>query len=270
VSEPTGPPRACHDCGTVLTGRWCSACGQEDQPLDVTLRDVLGDAFEALTNLEGRAFRSLGRLLLAPGYLTREYIEGRRTRWVSPVRLYLVVSVVYFGLTSMTGWGALDVDVNVTEAPSQEAQEQLEALGFTTEAELDAVAVEAIGTWLPRAMFLLVPIFAGLVAIACRRAGKTYPQHLVFSMHVHAAAFGVFALGALVTGPIGSEGFEGLVQGASFVYALVYFVFALRTAYGGSLIRNAVLGVLVGIAYSVLVLAVTIVILMPLMRPAIS
>ena len=262
--ELTDGPRVCRNCGQPLTGRYCAGCGQEDRPLAPSLRALVGDAWEALTSLEGRAFQSLGRLFFAPGFLTREYIEGRRVRWVSPVRLYIVVSVVYFGLTSLTGWGGVDFDLRVTGDSEVDAQEELQRLGFESQAEVDEAARVAVNTWLPRAMFLLVPIFAGLVGVARREAGRTYPQHLVFSLHVHAAVFGAFALAGTTSGLLGGPTFDSAIESLSLAYAVSYIVLAMRHVYGGSLRRSIVLGLVTGVTYGIVAIAVTIAILMPI------
>jgi hypothetical protein len=256
-------PEACPNCGQARTGRFCAACGQEVRPLDPSLREILGDAWEAITDLEGRAFQSLGRLLISPGFLTRQYFEGRRVRWVSPIRLYLVVSLVYFGLTSLTGWGGFDFSVRITGDTDVETQAELAQLGYASEEQLDQAAREAVNVWLPRAMFLLVPIFGGLVGILRRSAGRTYPQHLVFSLHVHAAWFGAFALTALLGGLLGGAVLGSIASGLSILYALAYLVLALRDVYGGSIRRNVVEGLVVGTTYWLLAIGVTIAILMP-------
>lgn len=264
-----GPaPRACRNCGTPLEGRFCSACGQEDRPLDLSLRDLVADVWETFTNVEGRALQTLGRLVTAPGFLTLEYFEGRRVRWVSPVRLYLIVSVVYFGLTSLTGWGNLDFDIDVRADSDLATQEELRNLGYENQSDLDAAAMGAVRVWIPRAMFVLVPLFAGLVAVARSEAGRAYPQHLVFSLHVHAALFAVFTLAAVATGLVGGETVDGVVSGISLGFALTYLVLAMRAVYGGSLRRNVLLGGVVGVTYWLLAVAVTIAILLPVvLRP---
>lgn len=256
--DPASGPATCRNCGQTLGGRFCTACGQEDRPLAPSLLDVLGDAWDAITNLEGRAFRSLGQLLVRPGFLTVEYFEGRRVRWVAPVRLYLVVSLVYFGLTSLTGWGGFMISADPTGDSAAEIQQELARRDFASESELDRAAEEAVNAWLPRAMFLLLPIFGLLVATLKRSAGRTYPEHLVFSLHVHSAFFTAFTVSAVVGGLVGGEVFDSVVQAASLVYALVYLIVALRVTYGGSLGRNVVHGVGVGIASGVLVIGATI------------
>lgn len=265
----TGPAaHTCRNCGTPLHDKFCAACGQEDRPLNPTLRELAGDLWETFTNVEGRAAQTFVRLFAAPGFLTREYFEGRRVRWMSPVRLYLLVSVVYFGLTSLTGWGTLDFDISVRGDTDLATQEELRNLGFESQDELDAAAMGAVRTWLPRAMFLMVPLFAGLVAVARTEAGRSYPQHLVFSLHVHAALFTVFVLSAVITGLVGGEGFDAMVSGIALGFALTYLVLAMRSVYGGSLRRNLLLGGVIGVTYWLLAIAVTIAILLPVvLRP---
>lgn len=86
----------CLNCGAVLTGPFCAQCGQFDAPADPTLRELLADAWDALTSLDGKLAASLRLLLTRPGGLTAEFFAGRRTRYLPPFRLYLVCSVLYF------------------------------------------------------------------------------------------------------------------------------------------------------------------------------
>jgi hypothetical protein len=86
----------CRNCGAPLTGPYCAQCGQFDAPSDPTLRELLADAWDALTSLDGKLAASLRLLLTRPGALTVEYLAGRRARYLAPFRLYLICSVVYF------------------------------------------------------------------------------------------------------------------------------------------------------------------------------
>ncbi|HJU66162.1 MAG TPA: DUF3667 domain-containing protein [Gemmatimonadaceae bacterium] len=258
-----GPAAACLNCGAPLTGRYCSACGQENRPAAPTLRDVLGDAWEAITNLEGRILQSLGLLFFFPGFLTLEYFAGRRARWVSPVRLYLVVSVAYFGLMSLTGWGGFDFDIDITGETTADTRGELEQRGFETEEELALAAQDAVGTWIPRAMFLLVPIFTALVAFARRPSHRTYPEHMVFALHVHAAWFWGFAMASVAGGIVENAAVDSIVTALSIGYALWYLIVALRVVYGGSLAANVFSGVVLGATYWMITIGVTLAILLP-------
>jgi hypothetical protein len=87
----------CANCGTTLLGEYCHACGQRrfvesDRGFGHLLHLFVG----SITDLDGRVWRTVRALLFHPGLLSREYFEGRRARWISPVSLFLAISVVYF------------------------------------------------------------------------------------------------------------------------------------------------------------------------------
>ncbi|HEV8017618.1 MAG TPA: DUF3667 domain-containing protein [Steroidobacteraceae bacterium] len=86
----------CENCGAEVTGRYCGACGQRLEPPLHSLWHFLTVATEDLTHADSRLWRTLGALLLRPGFLTRQFLDGRRARYLPPVRLYLVLSVVFF------------------------------------------------------------------------------------------------------------------------------------------------------------------------------
>jgi hypothetical protein len=88
---------ACANCGAALTGEFCSVCGQKRfVASDRGFGSLLRQFMEAATDLDGRFWGTLRALLAQPGRLSRDYIEGRRARWMSPIALFLLVNLVYF------------------------------------------------------------------------------------------------------------------------------------------------------------------------------
>jgi len=99
--QPTAPAvKRCLDCGAPLAGKFCDACGQCAQLRSLSLPTLTHDAIHDLAHLDSRVWRTLRALLLRPGYLTNEFLAGRRTRYLPPFRLYLVLSVIFFVLLS--------------------------------------------------------------------------------------------------------------------------------------------------------------------------
>lgn len=86
----------CRNCGSPLYGEHCYACGQPTKGLVRHFRSILGDVADTIFNIDGRLLRTLPALLLKPGFLTREYIEGHRVRYVSPVRLFVFLCIGTF------------------------------------------------------------------------------------------------------------------------------------------------------------------------------
>jgi hypothetical protein len=228
-SLPVDP--RCANCGALLHGPFCSACGQAVKPLDPPVRHFAKELTQELLDVDGRVPRSFRRLFFSPGFLTREYLAGRRVPWLTPLRLYLIASVAMFGVLATVGDKG-GVELTIT-GDRQEVTERIRSFGFASEAELRAAIDAARYTWMPRVMFLLVPCFAGLVALVRRRAGRRFPAHFVFALEVHAAAFGVLA-GAKALAAISPPLLARLLDSGADLYILVYIFLALRTAYGGT------------------------------------
>jgi quinoprotein glucose dehydrogenase len=256
----TSDSAVCHNCRAELHGRFCAQCGQEALPLNPRLGDVVREFAHELLDVDGRVFRSVRKLFLAPGFLTREQFEGRRAPWVSPVRLYLIFSVAYFALMSLYGAGVMTVRINSTD-PDDVAG--LRKIGFQSESEIRQNVSGAMATWLPRVMFVLVPLFAALVHFVRRRSGHTYPQHLLFALHAHAAMFGAAAVLVLIrvalptiVGDEGGRGFLAVAWG-------IYLVKAFRVAYGGTTGRAILHTIIVMLTYGFALILATAAIIVP-------
>lgn len=103
----------CGNCDAPLSGPYCSQCGQHAHHSARTIGLLFHDAWHDLTHVDGRVWGTLGRLLMRPGQLTLDYFAEKRARYVPPFRLYLILSVVFFGL-----WSLNPGDHVRTEAPA--------------------------------------------------------------------------------------------------------------------------------------------------------
>jgi len=90
------PARRCENCGSPLYGDHCYACGQPTKGLVRHFSSILGDFFDTVFNIDSRVLRTIGPLLYRPGFLSLEYFAGRRVRYVTPMRLFLFLSLVAF------------------------------------------------------------------------------------------------------------------------------------------------------------------------------
>ena len=94
--------RACLNCGTPLVGSHCHACGQRGHQ-HRTLAAFFHDLLHGVLHFEGKVWRTLPLLVWDPGKLTREYIDGRRASYVSPIALFLFVIFLFFAVFSALG-----------------------------------------------------------------------------------------------------------------------------------------------------------------------
>jgi hypothetical protein len=141
----------CRNCGDPTRGRFCPSCGQRKVEMRASLRVIIGDVVQDELLLNRATPRTLAALLFRPGHLTDEYIRGRMARYIPPLRLYLVASIVFFLMVSFVGLRALDRapmselvsvgDADSARAELVEQRAQLEAVDTTALPEAGRVVV---------------------------------------------------------------------------------------------------------------------------------
>jgi Protein of unknown function (DUF3667) len=214
----------CLNCGADLQGAFCHDCGQKAAAHHLGLHAVAHDAVHEFLHLDGKILQTMKLLLFKPGQLTKDFIEGKRVRYISPIRLYLTWSVVFFALAVLVP-GARESIVKVGPSKNATAAETIRS-----EEQADKIG-ESLMHQLPRAMFILMPLFGLLTWAFYRKQQPYYIPHLYFAIHFHAFIFFMLALGVLV----GAIGRSGKLAGAlMFVTAVPYHFIALRRVFGGS------------------------------------
>jgi len=94
--QPERSEKNCLNCGTIVAGRFCQACGQENvvpkQSAGAFVQHFIFDLF----HFDGKFFETLRQLLFKPGAVPLEFVSGRRVQFLDPVRMYLFTSAVFF------------------------------------------------------------------------------------------------------------------------------------------------------------------------------
>ena len=250
---------ACSNCGAPVSGRFCSNCGQRVEHAVHSIWHFANEAMEDLTHADSRLWSTVGALLFKPGYLTCEFLAGRRVKFLPPLRLYLVLSLLFFVLAAL-GHGK---EITVLMMPEDSKTLRLKPLVLQSDAQrqrADQACSElesegALGRLMgrgchnavkdgghalsetykhnvPRAIFLSLPILALALKPLYRRPRRYYVEHLLFLLHDHAFIFfwfGVYnALYLLI--PVSS-----VQEGLFLVFALYvpyYYFRAMRRVYG--------------------------------------
>nr|WP_281378060.1 DUF3667 domain-containing protein [Chiayiivirga flava] len=249
---------------------------------------LLREFAEALTDLDGRFWRSMRALLLRPGLLSRDYIAGRRARWMSPVSLFLLANVLYFFAPGMSDFdlplrdhvrGAVvaQFDPAIAALPA-ERRASIEANAgqlhsrFTepwVRARLAALVREApegsafaaleqryaiASANVSKALIVLhVPFMAVVLLLAMAGRGRYFAEHVVVALHYFAFVLFLFELvvlpGAWLAERAGADAAAGIALRYLLPAALgVYGVIAVRVAYDCGWWRATLAGLALPIA----------------------
>jgi hypothetical protein len=265
-------PGHCDNCAAPLTGRFCAACGQRVEPPVHSLWHFVMVATEDLTHADSRLWRTLVALLFKPGYLTREFLHGRRASYLPPVRLYLVLSVLFFLYAALghSQLRAVEISTNDHGAPKSvhvtplkdafgtgksgetaEQRNQRECAMIDYEGPWQARLVPAIRDAclriradngrslqegylhnLPRAMFVFLPLLAGMMMLMYWWPRHYYVEHLLLLVHNHAFMFLLVMLGWALTALMPFA--AGWVTFAMTLYIPWYVFRSMRVVYAQS------------------------------------
>ncbi|HEX8212966.1 MAG TPA: DUF3667 domain-containing protein [Longimicrobium sp.] len=210
-------------------------------------------------SVDAKLPRTLRSLFLQPGFLTREYLDGRRARYIRPLQLYLLAAALLF----VGSWFKTAAEGGLSAAlrgPEQAVAGRNTAIQERSGASPAARQQSCVGErrtfeclmtyaagvagragsryerstqlefidLLSRAMFLLLPLFSFLLFLLYLRQRRHYLEHLIFALHLHAFAF--IVLGVLAMLPEGVRLSDG--TGSLFVpVMLIYLFLAMRAVY---------------------------------------
>ncbi|HTJ63066.1 MAG TPA: DUF3667 domain-containing protein [Alphaproteobacteria bacterium] len=286
AADPEEFVAMCANCGAVLAGPFCSACGQSVEAIRRPVWEFIEHTLETIFDFDKRGLRSL-TLLFVPGEMTAQYLAGRRARFVPPVRFYIFVSLLFFlaiwatdtaivqfrsvaspgeqaagkGRLGMTYFSPLDTSPDPSATAAADKLPVMEVDGYQPEwarrlsdglkhgVANPALLNGNLSELFPKVMFALVPLFGLFSRGVYLLRGKFLVEHLVFALHFHTFAF----LLATVLVLIGAILPGGLASWMFFLPVFAYLLVALRRVFGGSwlgtAVREAVLLLLYGTAF---------------------
>lgn len=221
----TGEKQQCRNCDTPFVGHFCPQCGQSSKDINRPLRFISEEFLGTLFAFDTRFWRSLSAVVLRPGWLVKDLIEGRRQRYMPPFRMYVFVS---FFLILLLGFynqsphkkdAIFKVSTNKEGALKQVADSLAnDTLKHPVRTETDSTGVPgAIGSASPAttdvstttealfleslnkpkalydtfsrffswAMFLLMPLYGFLLWVFFRKSYRFYVPHFFLSIVQH-------------------------------------------------------------------------------------
>ncbi len=225
----------CPNCEKEYDSRfaYCPWCGQENKPVDLSLKHALGEFIDANFNINSKAYITFKKLLFSPAFLTFEYLKGKHKKYLSPIRIYLIVSLIYFFLLSLSS--PTSIKFNTNKSVSAARRESVKA-GTKTEREatmekylnqridqLDTkqgkiAFINSLRNSVSKGMFLLMPLTALVFSVFYRH--RRYFEHLIFIIHLQSVFFIVFTFYFLFR--LGVNSHWGLLAEALLLFWISY------------------------------------------------
>lgn len=110
--------RRCLNCGSWVEVRYCSACGQENIEPKESFGSMIHHFFADITHFDGKFFSTAKYLFTKPGFLSKEYIVGRRASYFHPIRMYVFTSAFFF-LIFFWAFNTKKIETGFTASGSQ-------------------------------------------------------------------------------------------------------------------------------------------------------
>jgi len=214
----------CLNCGTIVTGNFCQNCGQENIEVKESFFQIVYHFIEDITHFDGKLIKTLKFLITKPGFLTKEYVAGKRATYIHPIRMYIFISAVFFLFIFSGEQKIVDVNTNQTKSSSIVFGDST----YNTVAQYDStqkkLPIQKRDKWLTakltkqqilinnkygndqnkilaalidnfkhnfsKILYLSLPIFAFFLWVLYKRNKSYYfADHMIFSIHLYCAYF---------------------------------------------------------------------------------
>lgn len=241
------PAWTCPTCHQAVVSAYCPTCGERRlRPRDLTLRGLLAQMAQSVTNLDARLLRTVRLLVRKPGEPTVRYLQGARKPYIGPIALFLLANVLFVAMEALTGSNvfATHLASHLRTQPWSGWIEpfiarRVAALGTTMEAYAP-VFDKGVAEHAKSLVVLMVLPFALVPALVYRRSRRPFVAHVAYSLHFHAfmllslcALLGVLAIEVWLGGAgLASRLFDNALALAHVIICGLYLYFASGPVYG--------------------------------------
>jgi hypothetical protein len=241
----------CLNCGAAVENKFCSNCGQENIEVRENFFHLTFHFVSDYFHFDSKFFRSLIPLFVKPGFLTKQYWEGKRVNYIHPLRLYffaIIVAVLCmnFFYSHFDDVKSKMIQSNTTYEPDSidlvEAQRSGDSLAYLAAKEKQVKAEhgkffqDTLGGGIDNFMhdlkyvsFFLLPVYALIFKVLYARRKSFYVDHLVFTMHLQ--AFAGLTMGLLLLVPLLYAPLLGFVTKLTYFLIFAYIAISLWYLY---------------------------------------
>ena len=227
VATPAKESDSCAACATPLFGEFCYFCGQKRaDSTHFTVRYLLSEAFREITSWDGKIWSTARLLYLKPGLLVNEYLKGRGSLHLGPVKLYLIAIALYFVLAPYGILSPEQIRRTASQFPAGEATEFFARMQQRMESGAFFDSYQTIYTAL-----LGLTVFLSALVLKLWFRKRYLGEHLVFALYEISFIFLlVIPTSALPWLPLGPLAYLWVTLALVGGYG-IWLVFALRRVY---------------------------------------
>lgn len=157
----------CKNCDATIDTKFCPGCGQKAEIHRITIGHLLHEFFHVMTHADKGILLLIKELIKRPGFVIKEYIEGRRKKYFNPISFIVITSAIGAIFSFKSGYYAALNKIQYGR-PSETAQEA---------SEIAANNAKLLG------LFLIVPIYSFLSWLFFWRPRYNFAEHVVLQSY---------------------------------------------------------------------------------------
>ena len=204
----------CKNCGEVISGSYCSHCGQASKVEKITLSTLTRDFSEDVLQVNKGFFYTITQLFTRPGHSIREYLDGKRKIHYRPITYLVVLSTLYFLIAKLTGsntWMNDAIEGFVRGANDTNGESEI------------SWAVTFLADNYAYTTLLLLPVFAFASYICFPKKDINYLEHIVLNAFITGQQAIIYALAAGTIGLIDNDILESIPIFTGILYCFWVF-----------------------------------------------
>ncbi|MEQ9465967.1 MAG: DUF3667 domain-containing protein [Ekhidna sp.] len=255
----------CKSCGTSFSGNYCNQCGEKViRQEDRKLKHFLGEFINAITFADNKLFRTVKTILIAPGRLSADFVEGKRKKYMKPISIFFLANLIYFLFPVFNTFNTnLHLQMNAfpflhSDLATEMVNSRLEESGETLESF--SLRYDSKSTELSKLLLILISLFQAMFfwMIHSRNSKRFFSDHIIVSLELMSFiilfCIQVLGLAFLLIASINSSFISELVTSGVMFSLILYYLYRVEfTFYSTGGIRafaNAMLG---SIAFSLFI-----------------